>query len=980
MTRRGSPEDLSTRLEFHREGIAILPAPSDPKPGLALYVRQSRDGRRALRSCTCGVAGRRKNACAHLEELEAQVDACHEIWDNRSWGAVFAGSVWYRLARALCDGAPLPCDAVRAAHLPDGGFRLLSSDNLCLLRVLWLGSEATRLLERVGLGPRPIPALDRAQVLARLRLLQATPGEEAMNLMGAQTQGQAFDQSFWGRLAYHCAREHGLEGAAFEASVEEVSGGFWLTVHAADRVPRLRFSVPAERVEGVLDLLRPHPTRTTTDRFPAERASADLDDAFAAIPEPIPLRSLFNVSGTTEIDLDLRPQLEWLQAMGEARFLARHGGDRFQYGRLLFLEPLGLLSELEIPGRERRFAAPLRMELGRSRLRAFRDHEGASLEVQPAAASLGPRVLRDFDSIDITPEVAERSWYWLSVRYGFGSARVSLADVLRARDEGLPYLETSAGWVDVRALAAEMPALSVSGDRVRLSACDLLRLQGETGKPVRIEDGAGAPALNHLLALAPSRPLPPPPGLRSELRTYQKLGLDWLRFLFENGLSGLLCDDMGLGKTHQAMALLLALYEQMGVRQPFLVVCPTSVISHWKDKLARFAPGLTCHLYHGPGRSLDGAFAPGSVLVTSYGILRNDVERLKLQDLAVVVLDEVQHLKNRDTVAYQAAAELPAAMRLGLTGTPIENDLTEVKALFDLVLPGLLGADGAFKKRYVDADPRGRPAALAGLRRLLSPFVLRRLKTSVLDELPDKIEDVRSCRLSEEQVTLYREAIGSKAGPLVEKLRQRDQAIPFIHVFALLSLLKKICNHPALALGRLEEYPAMASGKWDLFQEVLEESLESEQKVVVFTQFLGMIAIMEKHLAGLGVGFATLTGSTVDRGRVVARFNEDAGCRVFLGSLKAGGTGIDLVAGSVVIHYDRWWNAAKEDQATDRVHRMGQKRAVQVFKLVTEGTLEEKIADIIERKRQLQDEVFEADEPHLAKAFTREELIEILGG
>lgn len=964
-----------------------MPSPDDPRPGLALYVRQSRDGRRALRSCTCDVASKRKQACAHLEDLEAQVDACHEAWDNRSWGTVFADSVWYRLARALFDGVALPCEAVRFVPTGDGGFRLLSPDGASLLRMLWLGSEGTRLLERVGLAPQKHRAADRAGALARLRLLQVTPGEEAMNLLGTKTQGQAFDEGFWNRLAYHCVREHGVESGSFEVSVDLASGGFWLTFRAPDEVPTLRLAVPAERVEGVLELLRKQPDHTTNESprgvpLPAEPGEGSSPERPSAdIPEPIPLRSLFKVSAATEIDLDLRPQIEWLQALGEARFLARHGTERFRYGRLLFLEPLGLLAELEIPGRERKFAAPIRMELRRNRLQAFRDDEATPLETQPAAASLGPRVLKEFDSIDITPEAAERSWYWLSVRYGFGSASVSLADVLRAREEGLPYLETPAGWVDVRALTSDVPSLSVAGDRVRFSACDLLRLQGETTKPVRVEDGrSGSPALKRLFALEPSQPLPPPPGLRSELRTYQKLGLDWLRFLFENGLSGLLCDDMGLGKTHQAMALLLALYEQMGVQEPFLVVCPTSVISHWKDKLARFAPGLECHLYHGPGRSLEGAFAPGSVLVTSYGILRNDVERLKEQSFAVLVLDEVQHLKNRDTVAYQAAVELPAAMRLGLTGTPIENDLTEVKALFDLVLPGLLGGDSAFKKRYVDADPRSRPAALGGLRRLLSPFVLRRLKTSVLDELPDKIEDVRSCRLSEEQVTLYREAIGAKAGPLVEKLRQRDQAIPFIHVFALLSLLKKICNHPALALGRLEEYPAMASGKWELFQEVLEESLESEQKVVVFTQFLGMIAIMEKHLRGLGVGFATLTGSTVDRGRVVDRFNEDPGCRVFLGSLKAGGTGIDLVAGSVVIHYDRWWNAAKEDQATDRVHRMGQRRAVQVFKLVTEGTLEEKIADIIERKRQLQNEVFEADEPHLAKVFTREELIEILGG
>jgi SNF2 family DNA or RNA helicase len=239
---------------------------------------------------------------------------------------------------------------------------------------------------------------------------------------------------------------------------------------------------------------------------------------------------------------------------------------------------------------------------------------------------------------------------------------------------------------------------------------------------------------------------------------------------------------------------------------------------------------------------------------------------------------------------------------------------------------------------------------------------------------------VRTCALSEDQVKLYRDAVGGKGAELARQLERTAEPVPYIHVFALLNLLKQICDHPALALGELDRAAEYASGKWELYQEILQEALDSGQKVVVFTQFLGMIALMERHLQGLGVGHAVLTGASVDRGAIVERFNDDPGCRVFLGSLKAGGTGIDLVGGSVVVHYDRWWNAAREDQATDRVYRLGQRRAVQVFKLVTEGTLEEKIGAIIERKRQVLDSVVEEDDPALAKLFSRDELLAMLRG
>ena len=296
----------------------------------------------------------------------------------------------------------------------------------------------------------------------------------------------------------------------------------------------------------------------------------------------------------------------------------------------------------------------------------------------------------------------------------------------------------------------------------------------------------------------------------------------------------------------------------------------------------------------------------------------------------------------------------------------------------DVVVPGYLDSAQIF----AGSTSGGTDALDAGerqrLRRLIYPFTLRRLKSSVLAELPPKIEDIRYCELTPRQVKLYRDAIDARAQGILAALDDDSAQIPYIHIFALLTLLKQICNHPA----QVEKQPGVTddpdSGKWELFKELLAESLDSGQKVVVYSQFTEMIAIIAGYLSGEGIDHVVLTGKSRHRGKLIERFNTDPACRVFVGSLKAGGTGIDLVAASVVIHYDRWWNAAKEDQASDRVHRIGQRRGVQVFKLVTLGTLEEKISAIIEKKRRLMADIVREDDPGLLKAFSRHELIDIL--
>ena len=353
-----------------------------------------------------------------------------------------------------------------------------------------------------------------------------------------------------------------------------------------------------------------------------------------------------------------------------------------------------------------------------------------------------------------------------------------------------------------------------------------------------------------------------------------------------------------------------------------------------------------------------------------------------MKDIAfeLAVFDEAQHIKNQGTLSHKAAREINAKSKLGLTGTPIENTIIDMKALMDLVIPGYLGSDKAFDKRYVvpiekNADQYRRKE----LQRIIAPFTLRRMKRTVLDDLPEKIEDVRACRLSSEQIALYREAIAANGKGFLQSLQLTNKKVPYIHIFALLTLLKQICNHPAsLKNNSVTEYERHESGKWDLFVELINEGVESGQKIVVYSQFLNMIEIIGRHLQKLGVDYTTLTGSTRNRGKCIDRFNNDQACKVFVSSLKAGGSGIDLVGGSVVIHYDRWWNAAKEDQATERVHRTGQTRGVQVFKLMTEGTLEEKISSIIDKKRTLMDEVVKEDDLGLLKSFSRDDLIEML--
>ena len=447
-------------------------------------------------------------------------------------------------------------------------------------------------------------------------------------------------------------------------------------------------------------------------------------------------------------------------------------------------------------------------------------------------------------------------------------------------------------------------------------------------------------------------------GIAGELRAYQERGTAWLQQLTDLGMGGVLADQMGLGKTLQAIALITSRPQD----RPHLVVCPTSVVSTWERELGRFAPGVPVVRHHGPDREVTPrAFQAGQVVITSYALLRRDIELLERVGWDVVVFDEAQQIKNPGSKGAQAARSLEARARVAMTGTPIENRLAELWSVIDVTNPGLLGTQRSFSERFAVPIERWHDTeAAARLRRLVAPFVLRRRKDEpeVAVDLPEKQELVVSCSLTHEQAALYQAAVdeafsGPGLGSTAFERRGR--------ILALLTALKQICNHPAQY--RREDGPvANRSGKLVRATEILGELVDDGDRALVFTQFREMGQLLVRHLREQldlpEVPFLHGGVPLGQRDQLVRRFQEDDDAPpLLLVSLRAGGTGLNLTRASHVLHFDRWWNPAVEDQATDRAHRIGQSRTVNVHTLVTAGTVEERIAELLERKRTLADAV-----------------------
>ena len=451
-----------------------------------------------------------------------------------------------------------------------------------------------------------------------------------------------------------------------------------------------------------------------------------------------------------------------------------------------------------------------------------------------------------------------------------------------------------------------------------------------------------------------------PEALQASLRDYQRRGLTWLAALTELGLGGCLADDMGLGKT----ITLIALHLQRG-GGPTLVVCPASLLGNWEAEIARFAPGTDVRRFHGTERELAGV--EGGFVLTTYGTMRRDAAALAAVPWDLVVADEAQHLKNAASATAKAIRTIPSTARVALTGTPVENDLTELWAILDWCVPGLLGSRLAFRRAWASQiEANVDPAMTARFAALIAPFLLRRRKADpgIAPELPPKTETDHILSLTREQTVLYEAYVRDT----MERIARADPIMRRGLVLMLLTGLKQICNHPAQFLKQSTGKLAGRSQKIDLLDEVLETVIAEDGAVLVFTQYVAMARLLEAHWAASGVEHQFLHGGTPvrERERMVARFQAGE-VPVFLLSLKAGGVGLNLTRADHVVHVDRWWNPAVEDQATDRASRIGQTKPVQVHRLVTRGTVEEKVAELLGRKRALADAVLGQGEAALTE-------------
>jgi SNF2 family DNA or RNA helicase len=470
--------------------------------------------------------------------------------------------------------------------------------------------------------------------------------------------------------------------------------------------------------------------------------------------------------------------------------------------------------------------------------------------------------------------------------------------------------------------------------------------------------------------------LAPPEGFEGELRPYQLRGYSWLEFLGRWGLGACLADDMGLGKTIQTLALVLK-RRAGGERRPFLLVCPMSVVGNWVKEAARFAPELAVSVHHGVERARGPAFKSEikgkALVVTSYSLLHRDAELFKGARWAGVVLDEAQNVKNPETKQSKAARALAAGVRIALTGTPVENNVGDLWSIMEFLNPGLLGSQAEFKRRFfVPIQAMRDPEAAARLKRLTGPFVLRRLKTdrSVIADLPEKMEMKVFCTLTKEQASLYEAVVEESTAAIEDAEGIKRKGV----VLATLSKLKQVCNHPAQFLGDSSPVPGR-SGKLARLVEMLEELFDAGDRALVFSQFSEMGGILKRHIEEtFGREALFLHGGVPKRKRdeMVESFQSDEGPPVFILSLKAGGTGLNLTRANHVFHFDRWWNPAVENQATDRAFRIGQTRDVQVHKFVCAGTLEEKIDEMIERKKSVAESVVGTGEAWLTELSTEE--------
>jgi superfamily II DNA or RNA helicase len=519
----------------------------------------------------------------------------------------------------------------------------------------------------------------------------------------------------------------------------------------------------------------------------------------------------------------------------------------------------------------------------------------------------------------------------------------------------------------------------LTGDSLRLSRLEALRIGAALGQGVQ---WSGADSLRQMVTqLAGHAELPIitlPTGLNAELRPYQQHGLNWLQFLRSHGLAGILADDMGLGKTLQTLAHLLVEKQAGRLDRPALVIAPVSLMGNWRREAARFTPALKTLVLHGADRhEVAGDIAQHDLVIAPYSLLQRDRERWVNQPWHIVVLDEAQNIKNANSYAAQVASELNTRNRLCLSGTPMENHLGELWSLFHFLMPGFLGSQQRFKDLFrTPIEKNGDNERLEQLRRRVTPFMLRRAKKDVATDLPPKQEFVSSVELGDKQANLYETIRLTTEKAVREALTTKGLAKSQIQVLDALLKLRQVCCDPRLvplaAAKKIKQ-----SAKLELLMELLPEMLAEGRRILLFSQFTSMLALIEEELKARNIPWVKLTGQSQKRDALIEQFTSGA-VPLFLISLKAGGVGLNLPQADTVIHYDPWWNPATENQATDRAHRIGQTQSVFVYKLVAQGTIEERILALQARKAALADSLYSGSQGRKQPLFTEDDVAELL--
>jgi hypothetical protein len=746
LTVRQDPE-AHPRMEFHRHAAALIPEATDADPGVAVMVCSEKTGT-ASYTCNCR-SYRGRKTCNHIKKIKAVAKPEEVLEIDRK----FRKSVWYQLAAVLNDLSRLnPSEIILQEsnseqsvnqELPPmvmadkhgkrveytGGGRSLNDANIL---------EKTLFMERCGVGEDAGGGpFHRGRILMFLHRMTWTETEHLMMEKGAKTRRQVLEESFWFRLFYHCMRISGDSAPAVNGQVDKKDGEAAL-ICGDESGPLVRIFLRRDRAYAILSQLA---------GYLKNQAHFSL--------HPHPLIMIVKVSADVKNRLILRLCLLWKSETGQTEAIDYRKSLPFHYGNQVYLTNKRCFAALQ-PSDDliKLFGDKFVRQIRFDRVPSLLDQLGRDLFAPPNIIdpSVGNiRIHKTCTRIEVVPEAStensandsdgnlahplDRDWRYLSVHYGFGdNVSVSLNDIYRAKKEKKRFLPVANGWVDVMAFDLDaltgqpgspvLESLAAGQDRLKLSRMDVFRLQASTDQPLMIAGQASdkMDGLSDMLALKPPEAFIQPKGLGCTLREYQKRGVEWLMFLHENGFGGLLCDDMGLGKTHQIMALMVWLVEQRKVTQPFLVVCPTTVISHWHRKIEQHAPALTPVVYHGGGRAFPENTTPGQVIITSYGVLMRDIEALAGRFFGLVAFDEAQYIKNAGTKTHAAARMVQSAIPICVTGTPVENHLSDLKSLMDMALPGYLGTDDTFAFRYGLNGTAAVPKHRQELKRLIAPF------------------------------------------------------------------------------------------------------------------------------------------------------------------------------------------------------------------------------------------------------------------